>query len=298
MVHTVAPAGTQARKRYTGDVTRRAPSLCVCGVGLLLGTFLGARPARAETAAELAREIEQTRLDPDECYQVNEINFSKEDLKVYLTSGYLIFPKPVAGMRFGAIFIATGDGADAEVLLRPPTRAERTSLAGFAGLPNLDQHFQTATFVFTDGTAEGWLNQIHAAGTAKSREYGNLLADNYSSVLENLASSFEIRLVDSLLSPARAHGFFYMGVSVNGQSNFDILYDPIRREQILVGALAYRNDRTYFDTWTSFPSRSARNGAPGLASPVQFDNYRIDATVEPDLAMSCVTRADLSVREA
>ena len=37
---------------------------------------------------------------------------------------------------------------------------------------------------------------------------------------------------------------------------------PRAQDQILVGKLGYRNNRTYFNTWTAFQARSFRNGAP------------------------------------
>ena len=49
------------------------------------------RPAFALTAADLGDEIQHISLDPSECYRVLDLNFNKEDVKVYLASGYLVF---------------------------------------------------------------------------------------------------------------------------------------------------------------------------------------------------------------
>src|SRR5579871_3840417 len=57
----------------------------------------------ASVATEVARQFEQMSLDPEECYRVTELNLSKEDIKLYLSSGYLIFAKPIAGFRQGAL---------------------------------------------------------------------------------------------------------------------------------------------------------------------------------------------------
>ena len=73
-------------------------------------------------------EIQHLSLDPAECYRVLDLNFNKEDVKVYLASGYLIFTKPVfsnqsnsnQGTHLGAVFVASADGGDADVLLLPP----------------------------------------------------------------------------------------------------------------------------------------------------------------------------------
>jgi len=263
----------------------------------VLFLFLSFRLILASSAADLAREISQVSLDPQECYRVIELNFSKEDVKVYLTSGYLIFAKPIQGARYGAVFVNTAEAGDAEVLLMPPTRGERLSLATFAGSPNLEEHFNSAVFVFTDGTGDDLLARLQADPRPKtSPELGHLLADQWTSALRNFSTSFETRLVDNLLSGDPKSGFFYMAVAGNQLHNFDILYDPANREQIFVGQLTSRKDRSYFDTWTRFPARSFRNGSAPLAPPLTLDNFRIDSTIDDNLTMKAVTRATLTLK--
>ena len=75
-----------------------------------------------------------------------------------------------------------------------------------------------------------------------------------------------------------------------------MLYDPANREQIFAGQLVYRNNRSYFDTWTSFPARSFRNGAPPPSAPIALDDFRIDSSIDENLAMKSVTRATLTLR--
>jgi hypothetical protein len=56
----------------------------------------------ADTAASLAREIREMALDAEEAYRVRDLTLVKEDIRFYLTEGYLVFAKPVAGRRIGA----------------------------------------------------------------------------------------------------------------------------------------------------------------------------------------------------
>lgn len=96
---------------------RYMPRFCIlalacCSIALAAGP----------SAAELSKSIRDASLDPDQCYRVRDVRLQKEDIKVYLTDGYLIFSKPVAGQRRSAVFTAEVDGGDAEVLLMPPTR--------------------------------------------------------------------------------------------------------------------------------------------------------------------------------
>ena len=62
-----------------------------------------------------------SRWIPASAIALLDLNFNKEDVKVYLASGYLIFTKPVfsksnQGTHLGAVFVATADGGDADVL--------------------------------------------------------------------------------------------------------------------------------------------------------------------------------------
>jgi hypothetical protein len=256
--------------------------------------LLIARLASAASAADLSRQLKQVTLDPDQCYRVTELNFAKEDIKVYLTSGYIIFTKPINGIRPGAVFAATAEAGDAEVLLLPPVRSERRSLATFTDAPNLEEHLSTAAFLFTDGTGDDLLAQIQANPAAKkSPEAGHLILEQSGPTLRNLLESFETRMVYDLLTGDRKTGFFYIAVSGNKLGSFDILHDPLTREQIFAGKLVYRNNRTYFDTWASFPSRSVRNGEPPRATRFSLDNFRIDSTIDSSLVLKAITRATL-----
>ncbi len=261
------------------------------------------RPAFALTAADLGDEIQHLSLDPAECYRVLELNFNKEDVKVYLGSGYLIFTKPVfsesnQGTRLGAVFVASAEGGDADVLLLPPTRSERSSLAAFTNSPNLEEHFKSAAFVFTDGTGDALLAQLqNNPASKKSSEMGGLIAESWNSVLSNLISSFETRVVYDVLSGQRDTGIFYLGISGKQLDNFDVLYDPAAPDQILAGKIDYRNNRTYFNTWTAFQARSFRNGAPQRGARYKLDNIRIEAAIHPDLTMQAVTRATLTLQQ-
>lgn len=259
----------------------------------LLPCALQAQPG---ATAELARRITQAGLDPEECYQVRELSFSKEDLRFYLTDGHLIFSHAVDGTRSAAVFAAAEEGGDAELLLLPPSRSERLSLAKYTGSPNLNEHFKTAVFIFTDDTYAQLSRQLRAQPAArKNPEAGALLAQVWNPVVRNFAGSFQIRLVADLLAGSRAaFGFFYAGLSGLRLGNFDVLYDPRADEQIFLGQVAAKDDHRYFNVWTKFQARSFRTRAreaPGLE--LALSNIRSDAIVEPGLALRAKTTARL-----
>ena len=251
----------------------------------------------APSAGDVARQVTQIALDPDACYRVTDLTFYKDDLHVYLTSGYITFAKPIEGRRVAALFSADVEAGDAEVLLIPPYRGERLSLASFTESPNLDEHFKATVMIFTDSTAADLEAVIKERSSRKNAEMGALVAEHFNSTLRNLAESFLVRVVHDLLSADSKSGIFYMGVTGSKLGNFDIVYDPTARDQIVIGQLAWRNTQSYFDTWTSFPGLKERKEPTSISDgPFVLDNYRIEATVQPDLTVSATTRVTLTAK--
>ena len=63
----------------------------------LIVAILAALPAMAGPTADLAASVLSAGLDTGECYRVRDLHLAKEDLRFYLTDGYLIFGNPVNG---------------------------------------------------------------------------------------------------------------------------------------------------------------------------------------------------------
>jgi Peptidase family M1 domain len=254
--------------------------------------------ATSGPAADLARAVRENSFDRDECYRVRELRLAKEDVKVYLTDGHLIFGKPVGGRRIAAVFVADTEGGDAEIILMPPDRAERRSLAAYTHSPNLDEHFRTALFLFTGDDYAALVSQISENPfNRKTPEIGAMMDEEYTPTLRNLATSYQTRLVDDLLNaPARPPGLFAALINSVKLGSFDVIFDPIAREQVMAGQVTSRNGRFYFDSWTSFTDRSARHGQTAPVVDLDASEYRIDATVNPDLSLSAVTRIKVRPR--
>lgn len=247
--------------------------------------------AQNHSAAELGRAVITAGLDPSACYRVRDLEISQGDAQFYLTDGYIIFGKPVNGSPITAVFSAQVEGGDAEVLLLPPNRAERKSLAGYTGSPNLDEHFKTGVFLFTETEARGLAERIRKKGEARrSQEVGALLADQWSAVVANLAGSFESRMVLDLLTDSPGgHGFFEAVIQGKKLGNFDLGYDSRAYEQLNAGQPTTRNGHSYFDTWTSFASRSYHDTDPP-APEEEILSYRMEATLDSSFVLHCVTR--------
>jgi hypothetical protein len=258
--------------------------------------LLAAGARAAGPTADLARRMIDAGLDADACYHVRDLHLSRGDVRLYFNDGYLIFGKPIDGVRLTAAFAASDEGGDAEVLLMPPSRSERLSLSSFAKSPNLNEHFRKAMFVFSDDTfaeIEGRLRQRGEPRMAPDR--GILMAQEWENVARNFTRSFQVRLVRDLFGDRASYGMLYGAINGVTLGNFDIFYDPRSAEQITVGQIASDQERTFFNIWTRFPTRAFRQGRHSLPSPdVVIKAYRIEATLEPSLLMNVVSTATVS----
>jgi hypothetical protein len=245
----------------------------------------GAAVLCAGSASDLADEFRTLELDAAECYRVRDLHFSRDELKFYLTDGWLVFSKPVAGRRMAAVFVAEPTAGDAEILLMPPTKGERVSLARFTGTPNLNEHFTVAVMIFSDGAEDEMREAIGRSQAKKSSENGLLIQTHWQNTVRNLTSSFLVRLVEQTLSQTpKDNGLFYAAISGKSLGNFDVVYDPEAKEQIYLGRLVNRENRLYYDTWTNFPSSSFRGGKrKTIADPFGIERYQIEAVLEQDL---------------
>ncbi len=252
------------------------------------------------TAADIARAVRENSFDRDECYRVRDLTILKEDIRVYLTDGYLIFSKPVTGHRMAAVFSTDVEGGDGEVILLPPDRAERRSLAAFIDAPNLNEHISAAVLLFTGDVYDQLKSQMaNNPANRKAPEMAPLLDKQWGSVLRNLGTSYQVRLtLDLMGGPERANRLFAGMFRSTKRGNFDLVYDPDSIEQIMAGQLSTRENRLFFDIWTSFPARSSRKNPTPLVRDPQVGDYQIDATVAPDLTLNVISRVKVRVTAA
>jgi len=263
-----------------------------CLLSLLVAVACCVPRLTAGQAADLARQLRENDFDPQECYRVRDLRLVKEDISLYLTDGHLIFSKPVAGRRYAAIFIADVEGGDGEVILMPPDRAERSSLAAYTGSPNLDEHFRSVLLFFTGDDYAALKAQMPANPANRADpDVGPGMAEHWNSVLRNVGESYQTRLtLDLLHSPGFDPGILVAVINGVKLGAFDLLYDPNNSEQITAGAMSTRDNRLYFDTWVSFAARSQRGGPPRRSERLALSDYRIETTLGPDLTLNCVTR--------
>jgi hypothetical protein len=259
---------------------------------LFCAVLAASLPVAAGPATDLARAIRENSLDSDACYRIRDFTLFKADIRFFLTDGYLIFSKPVAGRPISAVFSADVENGSGEVILRPPNFAERRSLASYTGSPNLDEGLQAAIFFFTGDQYQSLIQQMPNNPTnRKVPQMGALLAEKWNPVLHNLTASLDLRLsLDLLNGPVRQADFFAAAVQTSKWNNFNIFFDPDNVDQIAAGQFTTRKGRTFFDVWTHFAARSAKSGPPSGPLRVDLSDYRISATVDSGLNLTAVTK--------
>jgi len=251
-----------------------------------------AAPVWGGEAENLARAIRENSFDRQECYRVRDLSLAIEDFKIYLTDGHLIFSRPVGGKRIAAVFVADVEGGDAEVILLPPDRAERRSLASYIHSPNLDEHFRTGVFLFTGDIYETILAQLPSnPANRRTPEVGALLEEQFTPTLRNLSASYQTRLVLDLLNHAGGGDAVFASVLESANLGpFDLVYDPLRAEPIIAGQMTSRDNRLFLDAWTSFKTRSMRQETTPRPPDLALSDYRIEATIGTDLELKATTR--------
>jgi len=270
---------------------------------LVLAALALAGPVRAavpQTAAALAAELQQLSIDPAETYRVRDLQLFRGDLKIYLAEGVLSFAKPLAGRRVAVVFTtAHSEGGDGEVLTFPPQRSERASLLRFSKSPNLDEHFNSAVFFFSDNTAEELRQQIEEKPIHLAADLAPELAQEANSILRENSVAIEVRMVGALLDHhASARGFFYGMIGGRDQGAFDVGYNPDNFEPVSIGRVAAATipgSEPRFQVWTSFRPRGA---APFLSDAGRLRNYRVETAIHADLSMSSVARFEYTTDDS
>jgi hypothetical protein len=252
-------------------------------------------------AVAIAAALKEIAFDPARCWRVRDLPIARQDLKLYLSEGFVLLSKPLANAPIAALFWAEIEGGDGEIICLPPSPGERQSLARFTQAPNLDEHFKSAVLIFTDNTATEITAFLQDNAAKPAPEMGTLLSGQFSPTLRNLTASFEARIVQDIsgnVQPGR--GLFFAALGGTPHGNFDVIHDPQATDQIVIAQLQNRENRSYYNVWTSFPSRLVRKD-PGLGPPPRefaIEHVQIDATLGENLFLSATTTLRIRVPES
>ena len=257
-----------------------------------------------KTADVLYARLISVGLDAQRVYRIRGGSIDRPNLHLVFDDGTLGFTEDVCGRVTGAFF--SGDG---EVLLRPPNRVERESLALFTGMAILEEQFSSAYLRFNDQTAADL--QPFLSPAAESEEF----VKAWTTVGGNLAEGDGLRLlldfshflpVAGGSEPAKEFPRFLhahlLGRKLGG---FELYFDMAASEPLWAGQPRAKDNIRYFDIWTSFipgsstPAKTAdASAASAETSTVEaaITDFKIRADVQPPTRLKATTDLKLRVR--
>ncbi len=226
--------------------------------------------AAEKTAREVYDQLNALRVDPATLYEIepaNRIELRRGDVQLTFEQGKLAFLQLFEGRATGAVFYGRG-----HILAAPRDPVEKQQMAHFLGAPVLDQDFNSACMRFTDDTAADLLRQLLAAQVSPQPDSAFAARWDVPLAMLNPGQSLRV-LLDSLSQHPKP--YFVGALDGAATGPFDLIFDPLRRESLLLGQPKKNAGRSFYDVWASY-------NAPGTgASAVPFRalRYSIDTSI-------------------
>ena len=266
--------------------------------------------AQSISAEALYLQLRSAGLDKSRVYRIRETSFDRAAFHITLDDGTIAFTEDVAGHITGAFF--EGDG---EVLLVPPDKTERASMAMFTGAAILEERFVTAYFRFNDETFAELQPSLRAA------DDGSEFLSQWNETVHNLAQADALRLLLSFSQflpvtgqPSGAGNnaisnedrFLHARLQGRRLGTFDLYYDMAATEQIWAGQLRTVEGTGYFDVWTAFAlNRAAQRpqvvntvtGEVGGPDAISCSSYQIKTEIKPPTRLDVQASLEMEVRQ-
>jgi peptidase M1-like protein len=250
-----------------------------------------ANPAAPPASDALAtyRQFLNPVLNTADVHHVRELSIDREDLHIVLTDGTIGLIQAVDGHITGAFF--EGEG---HILLIPPNRAERSSLALFTRAGVLEQTFTVAYLRFFD---DKLVEELRAG--FRPTENAQEFIDKWKDSMSRLARSDSLQLLQAITAKQEAASTFLRlrlaGVTLG---IFDVVFDTHAPEQISVAQTATSNDGVFYDSWNAFPMRSVRQAVEKRPARPEFDvsDYKLRNKLSPPTDLSAEAEVTLTPR--
>src|SRR5579862_4350455 len=193
----------------------------------------------AITAESLYSQLGSVGLDPSRVFRIRDYSLDRADLHITFDDGTIAFTQDVAGRVTGAFF--EGEG---EVLLPPPTKGERASMALFTGSAILEERFITGYFRFNDDTYTDMQSSL------RPTQHTSEFVSEWGDASRRLASVDALRLFVSFSrllpqkggmipsaakSPPKTDQMLHARLQGRKLGTFDLFYDTTVSEQMWAG---------------------------------------------------------------
>ncbi len=263
---------------FPGRSCRLGRKLALPALGLLAGALYaqtGAAP-RPPEPLQLLNQLNSVTLDRTHIYAIRDAHVTRGRMEMYLNRGFIAFLTPVEGEITGAVFWGEG-----EVLMIPPDRAEKRSLAQFTQSPILEEKIDTVYMRFTDRTARELLAASRPPDPDDPEQPGPFL-EEWAAM--GLVPNFEtgVRILMDMLSD-RNHPYFYARVHGEELGVFEIVDDERLAEPFSISSLGEAGSRKFNNTWCSFPThRSVDDPVASWDVTARALAYTLDVRIHPD----------------
>ena len=265
------------------------------------------------SAENLYLQLQNTALSKTRVYRVRDVSIDRAAIQITLNDGTIAFTEDVAGRVTGAFF--EGDG---EVLLPPPNRYERASMALFTNEAILEERFVTAYFRFNDDTYPELRPSLVAV------DNGEAFLSQWNEIASSLAEGDALRLFMTfskfLPVDSGAHGdtatpatqenehdrFLHAHLQGLRLGAFDLYFDEDTPEQVWAGQLKTTEGISFYDVWTSFSSAEANQNAEavnetvgegGKPDSIAISQYKIRADIKPPTQIDAEAHLQMEVRQ-
>jgi hypothetical protein len=268
-----------------------------------VGTLRPDKPAES-----LYLELRSVGLDPSRVYRVRNVSLDRSAIHITLEDGTLAFTKDVAGRVTGAFF--EGEG---EILLSPPNKVERSSMALFTGAAILEERFLTGYFRFNDDTFAELKPSLRPA------ENTHEFVSEWNETAQNLASVDALRLLMTFSKsvpavngaatgdhePMRDERMWHARLQGQKLGPFDAYYDSDAFEQVWAGQTKNVEGENFYDMWTSFSllsqgkqiSNADASSDLSKEDAVSIPNYKIRSDITLPNELSAEAWLQMEVRQ-
>ncbi|HEV8048755.1 MAG TPA: M1 family aminopeptidase [Terriglobales bacterium] len=269
--------------------------------------------SQSKPAENLYMQLSSVGLDTLRVFRLRDVSIDRAAFHITLNDGLIAFTENVANHVTGAFF--EGDG---EILLSPPNRYERASMALFTGEAILEERFVTGYFRFNDDTfadmrpslepvehAEAFLSQWNETARNLAEDDALRLLMTFSKFLpiEGRSSEGTSPALDSVGEKDR---FLHARLQGLRLGTFDIYFDADAPEKIWAGQLKTVEGSSYYDVWTSFSSAEANRGTEavnaamgesGKPDSIAISHYTVRTKIKPPIEIDAEALMQMEVRQ-
>jgi hypothetical protein len=248
-------------------------------VFLLLASLLHAAPNQAPQSSdpvELLKQLDSATLDRTRVYAIRDARITRDRMTLYFNRGFIGLMTKVNGEITGAMF--SGEG---EILMIPPTQAEKRNLAQFTQAAILEESFSSAYLRFTDRTAE----ELLAASQTPDPEdpdQPDAFVEQWASVAQTLNFANSARILMDLLGDS-SRPYFYARIYGRTLGVFEVVDDERQPEAFSIGSVRKVDFKAFRDLWCSFPTQTSQARMTDLLrGSMKALSYTMDIRIQPD----------------